>query len=220
MKKYFKILNFVSLFDGISEKDYDEMLKCLNAKVFTYETGTIICLADEDILEVGIILFGDIQIIKEDYLGNRTIITALSEGDVFGETFACAGIKKSPVTVFAATRCEVLFIDYKKIVTTCSLVCIFHTMLIENMLKLLANKNLILNQKIELISNRTTREKLMSYFALQKKKANSNKFTVPFKRYELADYLCVDRSAMSRELCKMRDENLLKFNGNLFELLY
>jgi len=219
VKNLFEILKTVALFERISESDLEHMLKCLDSKQSAYEKNDIIFLTDDPISQIGIILSGNVQIIKEDYLGNSTILTELSVGDIFGETIACAGVIKSPVTVLAITQCEVLFIDYKKVVTTCSTACIFHTRLIENMLKLLASKNLMLNQKIELISKRTTREKLISYFALQTKQSKRNTFTIPFTRHELADYLCVDRSAMSRELSKMRDEGILNFKGNQFEML-
>lgn len=218
MKKYFEMLKSVAMFGTISENDLEHMLDCLNAKLYAYKKGSTILLTDDDISGVGVILSGNIQVIKEDFLGNRTILTELSDGDIFGETFACAGITKSPVTVLAVSGSEVLFIDYKKIVTTCSSACVFHTRLIENMLNLIANKNLMLNQKIDFISKRTIREKLMSYFAVQMERAKSNRFSISFTRHELADYLCVDRSSMSRELCKMRDEGLLTFKGNQFEI--
>ncbi len=106
--------------------------------------------------------------------------------------------------------------DYKKIITTCACACHFHARLIENMLRLIARKNLILNQKLEIVSKRTTREKLMCFFDTQRGAAK--RFTIPFNREELARYLCVDRSAMSNELCKMRDEGLISFHKNTFEL--
>jgi len=112
----------------------------------------------------------------------------------------------------------VLFIDYKKIVHTCSSACSFHNMLIENMIKVIAEKNLMLNQKLEYVSKGTTKDKLMMYLNVQAKKNNSKKFSIPFSRNELADFLCVDRSAMSRELCRLRDEGLINFNKNSFEI--
>lgn len=218
MKEYFETLKSVALFEKIAETDFVHMLNCLDARLAVYEKDNIIFLTDDTISQVGIILSGKVQIIKEDYLGNRTILAELSVANVFGETFACAGVSRSPVTVLAVTGCKVLFINYRKIVTTCSSACVFHTRLIENMLKLLANKNLMLNQKIQFISKRTTRERLMAYFAVQMEKAKSNRFTIAFARHELADYLCVDRSAMSRELSKMRVEGILNFKGNRFEV--
>jgi CRP-like cAMP-binding protein len=166
---------------------------------------------------VGVILSGGVKIIKEDINGRAAILTELGTSDIFGEVFACANISQSPVTIYASLDSEILFIDYKKIVTTCPSACPFHTRLIENMLKLMAYKTLALNQKIETLSKRTTREKLLSFFDSQRGPAK--KFTIPYNREELAHYLCVDRSAMSNELCKMRDEGLIAFKKNTFELL-
>jgi CRP-like cAMP-binding protein len=129
----------------------------------------------------------------------------------------CAGIDRSPVTVQAAEDVEILFIDYKKIITTCPSACPFHARLIENMLKLVAKKNLMLNQKLEILSKRTTREKLLCFFDTQR--GSSQRFTIPFNREELARYLCVDRSAMSNELCKMRDDGIIRFRKNVFDVL-
>lgn len=218
MKKYFEVLQSVVLFENIDPDDYEKMLGCLNAQFSLYKKDSIIFLTEDTISSLGIVLSGAVQVVKEDYLGNRTILTELTAGEIFGEVFACAGVTKSPVTVLTVTGCEVLFIDYKKVITTCSSGCVFHARLIENMLKLLAGKNLMLNQKIEFLSKRTTREKLLSYFSVQRERAESDSFTIPFTRHELADFLCVDRSALSRELGKMRDEGLLAFKGNFFEL--
>lgn len=219
MKKYYNVLKDVLLFEKIDENELMSLLKCLSAKKSIYTKNSMIVLAGDDISQIGIVLSGNIQILKEDLFGNRTILTELSSSDVFLETFVCSGITKSPVTVLATTTCEILYVNYKKITTTCSSSCIFHTVLIENMLKLIANKNLMLNQKIEIISKRTTREKLISYFNLQIKKSKSKSFVIPFKREEFADFLCVDRSAMSRELSKMRDEGIIQFKGSSFEVL-
>ncbi|MDR2898650.1 MAG: helix-turn-helix domain-containing protein [Spirochaetaceae bacterium] len=117
----------------------------------------------------------------------------------------------------AADTAEILFLDYRRIITSCSAACSFHTQLIENMLKLVARKNVLLNQKIEILSKRTTREKLLCFFDIHRGRAK--RFTIPFNREELSQYLCVDRSAMSNELCKMRDEGLITFEKNLFEML-
>ena len=110
-----------------------------------------------------------------------------------------------------------MFINYKKMISVCSSACIFHSKLIGNLLQLIAQKNLMLNRKIEILSKRTTREKLLAFFMAHK--GASKKIIIPYNREELARYLCVDRSAMSKELCKMRDEGLLRFRKNIFELL-
>ncbi len=218
MKKYFPLLKTVTIFENIDENQFDNLLGCLGAKTQTYSRNDIILLADSRISSVGILLSGSAQIVKEDVMGNRTIMSELSEGDMFGEAFACANVDRIPVTVLTTTGCEVLFIQFGRIVTTCSSSCGFHTTLIKNMLQLIAQKNILLNNRMDILSKRTTREKLMTYFTMQINKCGRNKFKIPFSRDELADFLCVNRSALSRELCSMRDENLLTFNKNEFEI--
>ena len=193
------------------------MLSCLSAKTVRYKKGSVILLSGDAVNFVGLILSGSVQIIKEDVDGHIAILTELGVSGIFGEVFACAGISHSPVTVQSSEDSEVLFIDYKKVTTSCPSACPFHAALIKNMLQLIAVKNLLLNQKIEILSKRTTREKLFCYFDLHR--GATNKFSIPFNREELAHYLCVDRSAMSNELCKMRDEGLIRFNKNTFEIL-
>ena len=217
MKKIFETIKNNPLFQGIAFSDFERMFSCLSAKTACYKKGNVILLSGDAVNFVGLILSGGVKIIKEDDNGNYTILTELSISEMFGEVFACAGISQSPVTIQATDDVEILFIDYKKIITSCSSVCPFHTRLIGNMLKLIAQKNLMLNQKIDMLSKRTTREKLLCFFDFQRGAAK--KFTIPFNREELARYLCVDRSAMSNELCKMRDEGLINFQKNRFEVL-
>ncbi len=217
MKKIFEIINNNPLFVGIAFSDFEPMLGCLSARTVSYQRDDLILLSGDTVSFVGLVLAGSVQIIKEDREGNVTILTELGVSDIFGEVFACAGIDHSPVTVQAAEDCELLFIDYRKIIKTCSSVCPFHARLIENMLSIIAKKNLILNQKIEMLSKRTTREKLICFFDMQRGMAK--RFTIPFNREEMAQYLCVDRSAMSNELSKMRNEGLILFNKNEFEIL-
>lgn len=219
MEQYLQSMKDCMLFADISEEDLKKTLDCLNAKVKKYKKASTIILEDDEISFVGVMLSGVIQVVKEDYLGNKNILTELSVSEIFAETFVCAELNRSPVTVISLTDCVILFVDYNKIIAKCQSSCPFHTKLIQNMLRIIANKNLILNQKIEFISKRTTREKLLSYFAVQVAKSKNKSFTIPFSRNELADFLCVDRSAMSRELCKLRDKGVLQFKGNKIEML-
>jgi CRP-like cAMP-binding protein len=193
------------------------MFNCLSARTDYYKKDDIILLSGNTVDFVGLVLSGNVKIIQEDKNGNIVIITEIAASEIFGEVFACAGISQSPVTIIAKEDVKILFINYKKIITSCTSSCIFHTKLIENMLKLIAKKYLELNQKIEILSKRTTREKLLFFFDMQR--GIAKKFTIPFNREELAHYLCVDRSAMSNELCKMRNEGLIIFNKNIFEFL-
>ena len=217
MRKIFEIAKSNQLFQEIAFSDFEAILNCLSTKTSIYKKGDIILLSGDSINFVGLILSGGIKILKEDMNGNVTILAKLSVSEIFGEVFACAEVFHSPVTVQAVDETEVLFMDYNKIFRSCSNICHFHTRLIKNMLKLVAQKNLMLNQKIEILSKRTTRDKLLCFFDSQRRAANE--FTIPFNREEMANYLCVDRSAMSNELCKMRDDGLIKFNRNEFEIL-
>ena len=217
MKNIFEIIKNNPLFQGITFNEFERMYSCLSARTADYKKDDIIILSGNKINSVGLILSGGVKIIKEDINGNINIIAELAVSEIFGEVFACAGIEQSPVTVQASENAEILFIDYKKIITSCNSACPFHAKLIENMIELLAQKNLMLNQKIEILSKRTTKEKLFCFFDYQRN--TKKKFTIPFNREEMAHYLCVDRSAMSNELCKMRDEGLIKFNKNEFEII-
>lgn len=217
MKKIFEAIKDNPLFNCIGYSDFEKMFQCIEARTQCYVKDEIVLLAGDTVNFVGVILSGGVKIIKEDAEGNTSILTDLSGSELFGEVFACAGIDHSPVTVQASEKSEILFINYKRIITTCSSACGFHSKLIENMLRLIAKKNLMLNQKIEILSKRTTKEKLLLFFDTQRGMAK--KFVIPYNREELAHFLCVDRSAMSNELCKMRDEGIIRFNKNEFELL-
>ena len=217
MKNIFETVKDNPLFRVIEYSDFEKMLNCIEAKTQNYKKDDIILLSGDSVNFIGLILSGGVRVIKEDINGNIMILTELAVSETFGEVFACAGINYSPVTVQASEESEILFINYRKIITACSAACGFHSRLIENMLKLIARKNLMLNQKIEILSKRTTREKLLAFFDAHR--GMEKNFIIPYNREELAQYLCVDRSAMSAELCKMRDEGLLRFNKNVFELL-
>lgn len=218
MEKIFNVIKHNILLSGIDYGEFEKMYRCIEAKTQFYNKGGYIILSGELLDYIGLIISGSVKIIKEDIDGNITILTELSSTELFGEAFACAGIKNSPVTVQASEDSEILYLNYKKIKTVCSSACRFHSRLIENMLTLIAKKNLMLNQKIEILSKRTTREKLLAFFDMQR--GTEKKFTIPYNREELAQFLCVNRSGISNELCKMRDEGLIKFHKNVFEILY
>ncbi|MCL2843411.1 MAG: Crp/Fnr family transcriptional regulator [Oscillospiraceae bacterium] len=217
MQKIFEVAKNNPLFQGIACGDFEPMLQCLSARVGRYAKDDIILLSGDPVHVAGLVLCGNIKIIKEDISGNSTILASLTASELFGEVFACAEVCHSPVTIQATEETEILFLDSGKILTTCSEVCLFHARLIKNMVRLLAHKTLMLNQKIEILSKRTTREKLFCFFDYQR--GAKRKFRLPFNREEMATYLCVDRSAMSNELCKMRDERLIRFHRNEFEIL-
>jgi CRP-like cAMP-binding protein len=219
MKKYVDILKTCPLFRDISPQEILSMLKCLSARMLGYQKNEYVLQAGDAVTWVGIVLSGGVHVVQEDFWGNRTILTRSGPGEVFAEAFSCAEIDRLPVSVVASEKVEVLQIDYQRIITTCSPVCVFHAKLIENMLRIIAQNNILLTQKAEHLAQRNTRSKLLSYLAAQAKQHKNNAFEIPFDRQELADYLCVDRSAMSKELGRMRDEGILRFEKNRFVLL-
>lgn len=217
MKEIFDIAKSNLLFQEIAFRDFEPMLQCLSARTAIYKKDDVILLSGSSVSDVGLILSGSVKILREDINGNDTILAKFSVSEMFGEVFAFAEISHSPVTVTATEATEILFIDCHKMITSCSNACHFHVKLIRNMLKMFAHKSLMLNQKIEILSKRKIRDKLLCFFDQQK--SATNKFTVPFNREEMAAYLCVDRSTMSNELCKMRDDGLIRFHRNEFEML-
>lgn len=219
MKEYFPILGKCPLFDGIRERDLYVMLDCLGAKVAKYfKERSVFCEGDEA-RYLGIVLTGEVQIIRIDLFGNRTILAKVGSSQLFGEAFACAEQDAIPISVVASRDCEVMLIDAKRITLTCTNSCFFHSQLIFNLLKVVAKKNILFHEKIEITSKRTTQEKLMTYLLLQAKKMGSSAFAIPFDRQELADYLEVERSRLSSEISKMRKKGLIECRRNLFKIL-
>lgn len=219
MRKYIPILKKSKLFLGIDNLELENMLKCLCANVKQYKKDEYVFRFGENISSVGLVLSGSVHIVKEDYWGYKTILSEISQGMLFGETYACS--QNIPITVnaIASEKSDIIFLDIKRIMTCCASACVFHTRLIQNLVTVLADKNIMLTDKIEHISQRTTRNKILSYLSEQSQKNSSSRFEIPFNRQQLADFLSVDRSAMSNELCKLRDEGILRFEKNSFELL-
>lgn len=218
MKQYLKLLKRTKLFYGITETEIESMLECLSAEKHCYQKGEPVFRSGEHITAVAMLLEGCIHIQKEDYWGNLSILSEISEGEIFGEVYACLGNNEILNNAVAVKQSTVLFLDVNRILTMCPSACRFHSRLIRNLLSVLAAKNKMLTQKLEHISKRTTREKLLSYLSEQSLRVGSPSFDIPFNRQQLADFLSVDRSAMSSELCKMRDEGILLFDKNHFVL--
>ena len=219
MKKYIPVLKRTKLFSGVGEEDIASLLSCLGARKKEYRKGEYILREGEHISDIFILVEGKIHIQKDDYWGNRSILSVISVGEMFGEGYAAPESGALLNDVVAVEDSSVLFFDVKRILTTCSSACRFHNMIVQNMFFAISDKNRRLVQKLGHMSGRTTRTKLISYLSEEAKRQGSSAFTVPFNRQQLADYLCVDRSAMSNELCKMRDEGMIKFEKSRFELL-
>jgi len=219
MNEYFPVLSKCSLFDDIGPQDLSAVLACLGARISDYRKNQIIFQEGDPAKYVGIVLSGAAQIIQEDYYGNRSILARVEPSELFGESFACAGISALPISVTASENCQVMLIDCRRITISCSSACSFHNKMIFNLLRVVATKNLLFHQKLQITSHRTTREKLMAYLLAQAKQADSRSFTIPYDRQALADYLGVDRSAMAAEISKLRRDGVISCEKSRFELL-
>jgi len=218
LKQNLKVLMMTSLFQDVSEKDLEAMLSCLGAAERKYRKNDVILLAGTKVTSVGIVVEGNAQITRDDAEGNRAILSELEKADLFAEAYVAAGSIEIPVTVIATTDCRIVWIPFIKIVGICSTACDFHRTLVQNMMRVIAMKNILMNEKMRILSCKTTKEKLTTYLSDYSERAGKNKFKIPFTRNELADFLSVDRSAMSRELSRLRDEGYLSFHKNEFEL--
>ena len=219
MKKYISLLKKAQLFSGVSETEIASMLSCLNARLKEYNKGEYIIRNGDFVNDVMLLVRGGLHIQNDDYLGNRAIINKISVGEMFGESYISNNSVAITQDVVAVEDSSVIFFDVNKIMTSCPSACSFHLLVIKNLFNAISEKNRKLVGKINHISKRTTREKLISYLSEQSKINNSMYFSIPFNRQQLADFLSVDRSAMSNELCKMRNEGLLEFEKNQFKLI-
>lgn len=218
MKKYLEILKKCPLFCNIEEKNLLRMLSCLGAKVIFFDKKYTVFREGDKIKHIGIVLSGSVQVVQIDFYGNRSILNNVEPSHVFGEAFACAEADCIPVSFIANEPTEIMLIDCSHILQTCANNCGFHQQLIFNLMKDLALKTVQFHQKIEICSKRTTRDKLLAFLDIQSKK-HGNQFTIPYDRQELADYLQVDRSGLSLEISKLRNEGIIENRKNFFRLL-
>lgn len=195
------------------------MLSCLGAKLNRYKKGEYVFRAGEYVHNITVLVEGSLHIQKDDYWGNRTIINIITPGEMFGEAYVSPDSGALLNDVIAIEDSAVMFFDVQQILTMCPSACKFHTLALKNLFFAISEKNRRLVTKLGHISNRTTREKLLSYLSDEAKRNKSASFSIPFNRQQLADFLSVDRSAMSNELSKMRNEGLIKFDKNQFTLL-
>ena len=219
MKKFIPILKKTKLFAGVAEEEISSMLSCLDARFREYKKGEYVLRQGEHLNHITVLVSGELHIQRDDYWGNRTIVNRIGVGEMFGEAYIAPESGALLNDVLAVEDSTVIFFDIRRIITVCSTACRFHSMVVQNLFFAISAKNRALVQKISHISKRTTREKLISYLSEEANRQNSSSFTIPFNRQQLADFLSVDRSAMSNELCKMRDEKLIEFEKNWFRLL-
>jgi len=212
-----KTISGTTLFSDIPENKIDDLIKVMKGTEMSYRKGELILMAGNPVTSVGIMLSGNAQIMRENAEGNRLILSELARGDLFGEAYAAAEIPEIPIAVMASTECRVLWIPFDRFIRRQN-DNEYQDTLIRSMMRLIGTKNVWMNEKMRLLSCRTTKEKLLMYLMDYAERIGKTTFKIPFSRQELADYLSVDRSAMSRELGKLRDEGYVAFYKNEFTI--
>lgn len=218
MEQFYDILNKCILFRGIEEVQLGTLLKCMNAQIKNYKEEYVF-LSGDTIDYIGVVLSGAVEIMKENLAGNKHIIAVLSPSDLFAEGIVCTAARISPVTVYVKEEASVLLIPYERVIRSCGNSCTFHIKLIQNMMMILGEKNIRLNQKIELLILKGMREKLVSFLLSEDGNKDNGIFQIALNRTELADFLNVSRTSMCRELARMKEEGLIDYYGNSFKLL-
>jgi len=215
----YPFLSKTTLFRGAEAHEIAAMLACLQPERRQYEKGQTILHAGQTVRAMGLVLSGSVSIEHDDVWGNKSILDHALPGQVFAETYACVPDEPLPIRVVAAERCTVLFLDMGRVLHPCANACDFHGTLIRNLLSISSQKNLRLSRRIFHTSAKTIRGRLLSYLSFQATQLGRQEFDIPFNRQQLADYLSVDRSALSAELGKMQQEGLLRFHRSHFLLL-
>lgn len=218
-KEYLSELKTMKLFYGIQESEMTAMLGCIGAYLKEYKKNQYIITLEENVETVGILLSGKVDMIKEDLWGNKTLLVSMQKGELFGESFSCGIVKNATVSFVADTASKILFLPFSRILRTCNMSCKFHHRLIENMVTVIAEKNVVLMDKVDILSKKTLREKIATYLLQEASKQQSLYFDIPLGRVQLAEYLCADRSALTRELNVMKTEGYIDFDKNTFRLL-
>ena len=210
--------NMTSIFRGFSSAEVEAALRCLSAEEKCYEKGQYILEVNDPVTSIGIVSEGMIYISKYDVLGGRNIVSESRAGDLFGEALIFSGIANSMYSITAACDCKILFIKARNIVDTEQPVCRLRGKIIENLLTIISRKNISLNQKIDILSHKALRDRILCYLLTQKRMSKNKIFEVPFSRNDLADFLNVDRSALSRELSRMKKEGIIDYHKNSFQV--
>ena len=201
----------------MDENDFDDMCSCARVAEKRYAAGDSIFNPGDVTRSLGIVLEGSVIIENYDLWGNTAVLSKAVAGEVFAEAYALCG-KPMPVAAVAAEACRVAMLDVRAVLDNASAGCPWRAKLLRNLLEISAEKNMILSSRIFCTSSKSVRGKLLTYLSQQSVRAGSSEFRIPFNRQQMADYLNVDRSALSKELCRMRDEGLIDFRKNSFAI--
>lgn len=219
LERYKAVLQEVILFKEIEWDELKNLMKCLDGNIKKYGKGSYIVREGDEINSSGIILSGKAEIIKENLVGNKAILNFLEPSQIFGEVIVCTEKKKSIVSVVATETVEVLHINFDKVINRCCNNCNYHTRLISNMMRVIAEKNIALNIKMDYLLIKNMREKLATFLFAKYKENNSLSFNINLNRNELSDYLNVSRASMCRELSRMKEEGIIDYYKNGFKIL-
>ncbi len=211
-------LQNLPIFANIDAEGIRELTSRLGASIKVYQKSEFIFLEGDTLDQVGVLLSGLVYMINEDIWGNKTILSSIRSGDLFGESFACAGYGSSSVAFQARSVCEVLLFPFQKLDQTCEQPCTFHHQMVSNMVKIVAEKNVQMLRKMEVLSKKTIRERTLAWLSQQSQQNGNRPLVSPMGRTELAQYLCVDRSALTRELGRMKRDGLIDFDRTTFYL--
>lgn len=206
------------IFIGMTDLNIKKILFCFDTVERTYKEKEEICIYNGLNKDIGLLLSGAISLNRIGIDGSLDMLEYLDESGVFGEIFHSAD-KNSEVLVYCEKDARVLFLSQYQLTKRCEKACEHHTAVVENLLSIMSAKVVMLGEKVEILSNRSIREKLLCYFRIQQQKHANNKFILPFSFISLANYLCVDRSAMMREIKKMKQDELVEINGKEIKLL-
>lgn len=206
------------LFGNITEPDLFAMLNCLGAAVREYQKSEFVFLEGAKLKQIGVVIEGAVHMVKEDVWGEKTILAVMTPGEIFGESFVCGEYDSSTVSFQAASDCKILCLSFHQALCVCSKACAYHNRLVENMVTLIAHKNVKLMEKMEILSKKSIRDRILTWLSQQVQFYGSETFLSPLGRLDLADYLCVDRSALTRELSRMKSDGLLDYDKNTFVL--
>lgn len=208
----------MDIFDRITQQEKHQLFKYLQAGTKTFSKGEIIFDIGDKVTSVGYVEYGRVELRKNDFEGNEIIVARVTKNETFAETFACTKVK-SKVCATAIEETKVLFLNFNRILSVCTNSCPFHRKLLENLINVIATKNLLLQDRIELLSKKTLRERIFSLLLRQKQICGTDIFEIPYSREQMAQFLGANRSALSRELTRLKNENLIDFHQNLFRIV-
>ena len=219
MEKNYEIIRKCPLFRHIKDEDLIKIQNCMGGRIVKFSKNQPILEEGDPARNMCIVVSGAVLMVRDDYNGNRVLINRVGPGELFAESVAITENAQMPLTIIAENDCEVLMMDSDRVMNPCYKNCYFHIHIIKNLLNVIAGKNIWFAQRIEITSRRTTRDKIMAYLVMEANYRGRKEFTIPFNRQQLADFLGVERSAMSAEISKLKDDGIIDTNRSWFKLL-